>query len=91
MDRGGRGDALGIPVAISHPVVSEGPHIGTDGTFSVVSEMLKQIIFPQDGSLWGKLIAQEGKTERGMKQQRNCSVMTLCPLTHCSGREQSGR
>lgn len=74
MDRGRRGDALGIPFAIPHSVVSGEPHIGTDGTFSVVDRehMLKQIIFPQKGSLRGKPTSQEGKTERGMKQQRNC-------------------
>lgn len=35
MDRGG-GDALGIQVATPHSVASRGPHIGTDGTSSVV-------------------------------------------------------
>lgn len=88
----GKGDALGTKVAIPHPVTSREPHIGTDGTFSVVDRehMLKQISFLQDGSLQGKATSQEGKTGRGMKQ-RNCSVMTICCHTHCNGHEESGR
>lgn len=72
---------------------SGGPHTGIDETFSVVDRehMLKQIFFPQDGSLRGKPTSQEGKTGRGMKQQRNCSVMTICHHTHYSGCEESGR
>lgn len=72
MDRGGgEGDALGIQVAIPHPVASGRPQTGTDGTFSAVNRehMLKQFFFPlQDGSLRGKPTSQEGKTGRGMKQ-----------------------
>lgn len=83
MDRGGGGEgyALGIQVAILHPVSSGGPHIGTDGTFSVADRehMLKQIFFLQDGSPQGKPTSQEGKTGRGMKQ-RNCFVMTNCSV-----------
>lgn len=91
MDRG-EGDALGTKVATPHSVTSGGAHIGTDGTFSVVDRdhMLKQIFFLQDGNLQGKATPQEGKTGRGMKQ-RNCSVMTVCCHTHCSGHEESGR
>lgn len=57
MDRGrGEGDALGIQVAILHPVSSGGPHIGTDGTFSAADRkhMLKQIVFPAGWQPTGK-------------------------------------
>lgn len=97
MDRvGGGGDALGIQVAIPHPVASGGPHLGTDGTFSVVNgeHMLKHVFgflvfFLQDGSLQGKPTSQEGKTGREMKQQRN--LMIICSHTRCSGHKESGR
>lgn len=96
MDRGGgKRDALGIQVAIPPPCsLWRTSHWKRWDIFCGKRRTHAQtgiFFFLQEGSLQGKPTFQEGKTGREMKQQRNCSVMTIRPHTHCSGHEEFGR